>query len=818
MSELLPNSAASRTVLTQLAAGATIAQACQTADCGLAEFQAWWQEETRRRVPGTSGNQPAAVRQGVEMVRDRWGIAHVFAANEYDLFFGNGYALAQDRLWQLDFLRRRALGTLAEVLGPEAVFYDRTVRTLGIPQLAEQEWEQLDDETRPALTAFADGVNALLESLTPDAWPVEFALLDYEPRPWLPRHSLALMAEFRWYLTGRFPVICIPELARRVLGDGELFDAFITPEAAEDTILPPGSYPTEPAAMQRYTPGMGKGSLGGGSSLRGGSFEGGVGGDPSPGQGSNNWVVAPSRSATGAPLLASDPHIAYGALSCWHEIHLCGAGYNVAGMNYVGLPGVMFGRNEHVAWGITNNICSQRDLYQEQTSAEHPGCFRYADAWEPATPREETIAVRDGEAITFTVAASRNGPIVSDILPPPMNGDEAVSVKWLGADAGRELASLLAYNRAGSAAQFRRALEPWLAPTFSVVYADRAGHIGYQAVGRIPVRTAWRRGYRRGWDPADAWQALVPFDGMPHLEDLPRGWIATANHRNAPPDYPYPLSGCWGPGHRGRRINQLLEPQRPVALGDCRKFQHDEVSLRAAEGTPGLLRLLGEVPPAGLLHDACEYLRGWDYQMEAGSVATAVFEVFFQHWTRAVAAARFGPHQVELAAGGNWGLSLRLLQGDDLQWFAAGDLAGQVRGAMDAALAELQQRLGPDVAGWQWGRLHRLTMRHPLSQRGELGSLLDRGDLAVGGGLVTLCNMAYDAEYRVVAGANYRMLVDLTEQGMWAASASGESGCPGSLHYCDQTEAWHAGHEHFLSLNADEVRAAATAALSLRPR
>ncbi len=785
-------------MLQQLGAGATIAAACEAGGLDPSQFQNWWQEETQRRAAAAMQTPPSTtVQAAADIVRDRWGIAHVFADNEHDLFFGQGFALAQDRLWQLDFLRRRALGTLAEVLGPEAVFYDRTVRTVGLPTLVAQEWTDLDDESRRVLTAFAEGINAHLKSLAPENWPIEFALLDYEPSPWRPQDSIALMAEFRWYLTGRFPVICIPELARRVLGDGMLYEAFITNEASEETILPPGSYPAQPGNMQDYVPG--------------------VGGDPNPGQGSNNWVVAGSRTTTGSPLVASDPHIAYGALSCWHEIHLCGAGYNVTGMNYVGLPGVMFGRNEHVAWGITNNICSQRDLYQEDTSPDHPGCFRHGDAWEPAHTRKETLRVRGAADVTFTVTSSRNGPLVDDILPPPLQGDGPVCLKWLGADARREFASLLAYNRADSAAEFRRALEPWLVPTFSVVYADRQGRTGYQAVGRVPVRKNWRRGYRRGWHPEDAWQELLPYDGMPHVEDLPRGWVATANHRNAPPDYPYPLSGCWGPGHRGRRINQLLEPERPLSLADCRKFQHDVLSLRAAEGTPGLLRLLGELPPSGLLHDACEYLRNWDYQMEATSVATSIFEVFFSHWTRAVAAARFTPEQVELAIGGNWGLSLRLLSGDDLGWFPNGDLSQQVHTAMDAALAELQQRLGPDVAGWQWGRLHRVTMRHPLSHRGELAVLLDRGDLAVGGGLVTLCNMAFDADYHVVAGANYRMLVDLTEQGMWAVSASGQSGCPGSPYYCDQTEAWHAGHEHFLSLNEKDVRQSAAAVCQLRP-
>lgn len=808
-SELSPDVA--RTLLLSLGSGATIEQACQAAGIDRAAFDPWWQAELARRAPDTLGETVTTVRSGVQIVRDRWGGPHVFADNDHDLFFGQGFAQAQDRLWQLDYYRRRATGTLAEVLGPEAVESDRIVKTVGLPHLAEREWEQLDVDTVRALEAFAAGINAYAQSLPPERWPIEFALLGDEPRPWQPVDSLAVLAEFRWYLTGRFPVLCIPELARRVLGDGLLWQATITPEADDESILPPGSY----ANVRRH----------------GEAFHPTGGGDPSVGTGSNNWVLAPGRTHHGRPLLASDPHIAYGALSCWHEAHLCGGGYNVAGMNYLGLPGIMFGRNEHVAWGITNNICSQRDLYLEETSPEHPGCFRFGDHWEKAATREEVIEVRGAAPVRFTVTSSRNGPIVSDVLPEVMRDGRPVSLKWLGACLplalgegpgvrhSGELAALLAANRAKSAAELRRSFETWVVPTFNVVYADTTGHVGYQAIGRIPVRDNWRHGYRRGWTPEDQWRELVTYDGMPHVENPARGWVGTANNRNAPPDYPYPLSGCWGPGHRGRRLRQVLDEDRRFTLDDCRRLQHDVVSLRAAEGVPGLLTLLDDAPADSPTGQACEHLRAWDYQMQPDSVAASIFEVFFQHWCLTVAAARFEPDQAKFIAGANWGLALRLLtEGDTLGWFENRDLRGEVHSTFERALDELRQRMGPDMAAWQWGQLHRLTMHHPLSHRGELGQLLDRGDLPIGGNLVTLNNMGYDENYRVVHGANYRMLVDLTEVGMWAASASGNSGNPGSLNYCDQIDDWNAGHEHFIPLAADEVQKLAVATYRLMPR
>jgi penicillin amidase len=305
--------------------------------------------------------------------------------------------MAQDRLFQLDYLRRKATGRLSEVLGPDELESDLVVRTVGIHRIAAAEEKCLPSETSELLNSFSEGINAFMQQ-TKDQLPIEFGLLDYRPEPWSPLDSLAIEREFGWYLTGRFPVIVIPELAKRILGDGELYKAFLQTELDEESILPPGSY-----APSQLT-----------SDLVGATV-----GDPDEGQGSNNWVISGLRSVTGKPLLASDPHIAFAAVSCWYEVHLCGGSFNVAGVSYAGVPAVRLGRNERVAWGITNNICSQRDLYQERTDPTHSGCFLCEDKWEPARELVEVIKVKGSEAITKRICFSRNGPIVDEILPPP---------------------------------------------------------------------------------------------------------------------------------------------------------------------------------------------------------------------------------------------------------------------------------------------------------------------------------------------------------------------------------------------------------------
>ncbi len=786
-----------RDVLRRLGAGEPIAGVCAAAGLSREQFDAWWRAEAAARVPDPAGRRRAAVRRAVRIERNRWGIPSIYADNDEDLFFGFGHAMAQDRLFQLDYLRRRGSGRLAEVLGADGrdldllariigfksvLELDLLARTVGLRRIAEHQWTTLPDETRRLLTAFTAGVNAVIEE-TRDRPPIEFDLLDYRPEPWSPVDCVTIEVEFAWYLTGRFPVIVIPELAKRALGDGPLYRALLEGEADDESILPPGSYPRARQPLQPV-----------GRSVS----------DPQASEGSNNWVIAGGRSASGRPLVASDPHVPFDAVSWWYEAHLCGGSFHVAGMAYAGVPGVMFGRTERVAWGCTNNICSQRDLYQEKTDPAHPGCFLHDGRWEPGREREEVIAVKGGAPVRKTIRYSRNGPIVDEVLPPPARGTGPVALKWLGAFEGGWLPALLAMDRARSAEEFRAALRPWHVPTFCVVYADADGHVGYQAAGRIPVRAAWERGYRPGWEPAHQWQGLVPFEGMPHLADPPRGWLATANNRAAPDDFPYPLAGTWSDGHRARRIRQMIEGRDKLSRADCAAMHQDALSLRAVRAVPHLTAAL-KASGDERLREAARHLEAWDGRMEPDRVGAAIFDVFFSHWVKAVVRERFEGETAALVAGGASGLAARLLEGDAAGWFAAGRRETALRGAVAAALDYLAGRLGPDMASWQWGRLHALPLRHVLSGRGDLGRLLDGGGLPVKGDFTTVCNTGQGAAFEGRSGANYRLVADFSDPlpTLWAVDASSQSGHPGSPHYGDQFEGWVRGDYHALPLDRE---------------
>jgi penicillin amidase len=797
-------------ILRRLGRGDSIQSVCKSAGISLSEFDAWWQAECKTRVPAMDGTRRARVKRPLRIERNSWGIPSIFADNDEDLFFGFGYAIAQERLFQLDYLRRRGAGRLSEILGGdgeeldligrlvgvESVFQlDLLARTVGIRRIAEHEWDVLPEETRRLISAYSYGINAFLEE-PGNLLPIEFGLLDYEPEPWSPIDYLTIEGEFRWYLTGRFPILVMPELAKRRLGDGPLYRAFLETEADDECILPPGSYRAEQTGRQPVCE---------------------AAGDPEA-TGSNNWVVSGKLSRSGKPMVASDPHIPFDAVSWWYEVHLCGGSFNVCGMAYVGMPAVMFGRTERVAWGCTNNICSQRDLYQEKTDPEHPNCFLYDGRWEPARELEEVIDIKGGVPVRETIRFSRNGPIVDDVLPRAARGTGPVSLKWLGAYQGGWLTALLGMNRAKSAEELRESLRPWHVPTFSVVYADVDGHIGYQAAGRVPIRNVWERGYRPGWNPAHQWDGLIPFEGMPHLADPERGWMATANNRPAPADFPYPLSGTWSSGYRALRIRQMLEAGGPFGKDDFIAMQQDALSLRAVKCLPGLLAVL-DAATDHHVREAVGRLRDWDCRVEPDRIGASIFSVFFRLWTRAVVHERFEPEEASLLAGGADGLAANLLSADEAGWFAIGKKEETMLACFQSALQKLTDRLGHEPAKWQWGNLHTIPLRHVLSGRGDLGKLLDHGGIPVKGDAGTICNTGLGGQYEARAGANYRLITDMavSPPGLWAVDCESASAHPGSPHYGDQLADWIEGRYHWLSLDREEASRDARARMILNP-
>ncbi len=772
--------------LRRLGRGERIQTLCEEAGINRAAFDGWWQEECRSRLPRlTEKVRVDGLTDSVEITRDARGVPHIDAISDHDLFLGLGYAVAQDRLFQLDFLRRKANGRLAEILGKEAIESDLLYRTLDLPGLAFREWQSLPSYEKTLLEAYSQGINSYLKEIQ-DRVPIEFDLLDYRPEVWRPTDSLAIIGEFRWYLTGRFPVIAIPEIIKRAVGDGPLYRDFILGEADDESILFPGDYAPKPKWV---------GDAGG---TMGGEADGG----------SNNWAISGSKTESGSPVVASDPHIPFYAVSIWHEVHLRSDTYNVAGVALAGMPAVMIGRNTRLAWGITNNICSLRDLYQEKTDPSHPGCFLYDGKWEPASTRTVEIAVREGEAVRKTITSSRNGPIVDEVVPAAVKPLGPISVRWQGFEPCGWLSAMLAMNRARSVDEFREAGRSWCVPTFNLVIADVDGNIAMQTVGKIPLRKIPERGFRPGWDPAHQWQGHIPYRDNPHVENPSRGFVHTANNRIAPPDFPYPMAGCWAAGYRAGRIRRSIHEAESWTGEKSRALQMDVFSGRAEVGLSGLLAVL-RASDRPRVREAVSFLERWQaeekLQVRSDSVGACLFNVFFQNWCLEVTRERCAPEAASFAAAIAGGAAVRLLSGDPLGWFDRRRREDAILTALDHAFEFLDKNLGSSMSNWQWGKIHVLTQDHCLSSRGDLGGLMNKTGMPVPGDGVTVNAGTYDGRYRSFLGAGYRMVADLADPnaGFWSVEVAGVSGQPGSPHYDDQRATWAKGEGYYLPLVGD---------------
>jgi penicillin amidase len=777
----------------------------------------------QRRVPPVAGRQRGPVRRPVEIVTDRWGIPHVFAEDAWDLFLAFGFAVARERLWQLDYRRRAAAGTLAEVLGRDALRRDVEARTLDFRGIAAQEWARQSGEARAALEAYAAGVNLARERcLAEGTLSVEFALLEYEPAPWHPLDSLTIARASVWQFSGRIEGIVLAEAARRSLPP-HLADLYLTVEAPEQVIAAEPLYPGAPGSPGNAAVDPAGGAPGGPAPAT--PSEPGA---PDSAPGSNQFTAGPSRTRGGQPVLASDGHVPYTQPSSLFEIHLCGAGYDVIGIAPPGVPLLQNGRNRRVAWGSTNNVSSARDLYVETVEPRDPDRYRDGDTWRPFETRRETIRVRGEEDHQLVVRATGRGPVVNHLLPSvDPEGDPPLSLRWVGFAPEDTVGVALDLIRAPSAEEYRAIQGRHSLAASNPGFADAGGHFGYQMRGRVPLRGRVTGGYRHAGAAQDEWQGFVPFQHLPAERDPARGWTGSANNRPAPDGYPVPLYGSYADGYRMRRIRALLDGVRELGAEDLGRMQYDTFSGRAADVCPHLVALLearlNGAPAAE--RGALAELRRWDYRFDLDRTGASVFQAFWLAWTRRVAAARFPAHLARAAAGGCANVAHRIVAAGDgaaggEPWFPLGQAQAEILASFAEGVAWLSRRLGPDPGRWAWGTLHQVTFRHALASSFPACTELNVGPFPCPGsvGVLNQNSFAEGERYEVTGGPHFRLLVDLADPGAaLGAHTTGNSGHPGSPHYADQTEDWLAGRYHPLLMEPDAIRASAEGSLILEP-
>ena len=533
--------------------------------------------------------------EGFQLERKDHGIPKIKSADDKNLFFGYGMVLAHDRLFQLDYLRRKAIGSLSEVMGKKTLDIDIVAKTIDFVSIAKKEYLEMPKWSKELLDSFTDGINNYIDK-NRELLPLEFSILDYKPEKWEAIDSLAIMSEFRYYLTVRIPLLIMPEYARKHIEDKDLLDIYVGGEADDETIL----------FDNEYTPGTPNSNLNGSSTS---SSEDGVG--------SNNWVVGPEKSKTKYPLLASDPHIAFGAVSCWYQIQLEGDKFNTMGMSYSGVPVIFMGRNKNVAWGITNNICSQRDLYYEKVNKNNANEYLYDGNYFQFEKRSETIKIKGEDDSTIDIKSTNNGPVVNKLLPEWVDIKEPVTLNWLGFEYCSFITDVFNINLSNNSEEFLNSFKDWKVPTLSLVYATKDKDFGYQSMGKIPTRDLHFKGIKPGWDKKYTWQGLIPNEDMPGIKNPPRGWIGTANNRPANDDYPYPLYGTWSSGHRMRRIRKRLESADTVDMDVMKSIQYDMHSERAIECLPNLLETIKSEPN---LEKAYFILKDWDCDTNVNSI------------------------------------------------------------------------------------------------------------------------------------------------------------------------------------------------------
>ncbi len=720
-----------------------------------------------------------AVGGKVEILRDRAGVPHIYATGTGDVYFGLGVAMAQDRLWQMDRLRRRAMGRLAEILGTNYVASDIAHRTIGIDLIAAREPALMDGATHATILAFVAGINRQIVLFGADL-PIEFKLLGYAPEPFTVSDVVAIARGFWWSLNGRIDRLLAAEAA--TLLPEAMRQMYLTPEASEHLVLPNG------------------GSLAAGSD---------------DATGSNNWALGGGKTPSGKAVLAGDPHQPFWVPSSWYEYSLHGPEDDAAGSGHPGFPGMWWGSNGKVAWSITNNMASTRDLYREEVDPRDPSRYRDGDAWRAFDRRDVEIVVRGEATRRLVVQSTVRGPIVNALVPSiEAAGDPPLSLRWVGMEHLDDLRASIAVGRARDWKAFRKALRDWSVAVFNFAYADASGNVGYQMAGRIPVRGRVTYGLRDAGNPADHWTGYVPFEGMPHSFNPATGYVASANQRIVPADYPHTIYGAYSQGHRGIRIDQAFSAGKPDVAASI-ALQNDVKSVRAERSCPHLLRVLKGSDDADARAMAAG-LADWDYRYAVDSIAPTLFETFMFHWQRRVLSEHIPVRLLDLTAQ-QTGLCVSLLEQPELAYFRTSTTAEIVVVAKQA-MAALRTRLGDDRKSWNWGRLHQAHWRHVVSGPATAAAF-DIGPAAVDGGSHTVRNTGGELPpHAASSGAEYRIVVDFAKPDSFLAVQNiGNSGVPGSAHYRDQFEHWLRGEYHVVHLNRAGVEADLESTIQIMP-
>jgi penicillin amidase len=732
----------------------------------------------------------------VVVYRDSHAIPHVFAKNEHDLYMAVGYIMAQDRLWQMDLLRRATTGRLSEIFGEKLVQTDLFMRSLRMPEKSRMILDRTDDRhSLKVLEAFCDGVNQYIDRHK-DKLPPEFIILKYTPEKWIPEHSLNLGGFMSLDLSTAWKSELVlykliqklgADMSRDLIPDTSRQGSVVYPYYGKTSARV--DLPTGLADYGRVLADLGLVVF----------------------AGSNNWAVSGEKSVTGKPLLANDMHLGLNCPGIWYQMHQVVEGeFSITGVVLPGQPFVISGHNDRIAWGFTNVMVDDMDFYFEKINPDNPAEYRYGDGWRPLEIRKETIRIKNKEPVVEEIRFTHRGPIVSGIKKIK---DRAISMRWVGNEFSNEMRTVYRLCRAKNWDDFCDAFSTFGATSQNVVYADVDGNIGIYCCALVPIREAENAiRIMPGWTDEYDWKGMVPFEKLPHVYNPASGFVSSANNKSVDDSYPYYISRWFAPTARIDRIRELLSETQKFSIDDFKRIQADQYSKFVASVKDEFIREIADSDTlTSLEQQAFDMLSSWDGVLAKESSNASIFETFYCTFIMNVFADEMGDdlfkeyfssillhrHAVD-----------NVLHNRNSSWYdditsinKKETYADIVRQSYKATVAYLNERLGNDPAKWQWGKLHRLLLKHPMGEVEALDKVfnLNRGPFEIGGSWHTVRKFTYDVTkpYDTNFGVSQRHIYSLAD---WNTSLSviptGTSGIPASDHYCDQTELYIANRYH----------------------
>jgi penicillin amidase len=782
----------------------------------LSPFTGFWQNGEKQ---GNSKSDMVlladSLREEVTIRFDDMGVPHIFAKNDYDLFYAQGYVTARDRLWQMDLQVRAASGRLSEVLGPATLELDKSSRRLGMGYGAEANLKlaMSNPVSREALLGYTAGINSYIESLSPKDYPVEYKLLGYRPEPWKPINSLYMTEQMTLTLAGRSNDLQMSNALRKF--GKEIVDQIFPdyPLLQESPVIPEGTkwdFTRIPVPLEIPT-------------LDTVAFEQKSGLKPRPedpkieGLGSNNWAIGAEKSITGYPILANDPHLELTLPSIWYQIQLHAPGINVYGVSLPGIPSVIIGFNQNVAWGVTNVDADVYDLYKIKFKDASHQFYWHEDQWKPTRKREELIYVKGQiQPVKEEVIYTHHGPVTQHSIAAKDVPD--LAVRWIGHEPGNSFITFYELNKAKNYDDYRNALAHYVGPAQNFIFADNGKNIAITVNGKFPLKAKDQGKFLLdGSSVSDDWKGWIPAAQNPFVKNPPRGFVSSANQSSTDPSYPYYINWIFAPSERAIRINERLTAMNRANADSLRGLQNDNYSVMGRTILPKLLNVLESRPLSPAQKAAQVTLTAWNYQNSAESIAATIFEQWMPTLREAIWADEFQSDTLPMPYPSRDRTEYLILNQPDAPWFDNINTANKetmveiIVDSFKATLDTLTARHGEVSPAWQWSKIKGTEIRH-LSRSLKP---FDAPKLVTGGGgsIVNAITKRH--------GPSWRMIVELgPEPKAYGIYPGGQSGNPASPYYLNLLKKWEKGElNELLYLHSpDEPNIRLTTRMKLQKR